>query len=487
MKRLLLSLFCLCLPALAQRAGPFSLNAVGTSGVSSCATISVNFQSNSTVYIDVSGTFSATLQPAIVRAAPGTARNVQVTPVNSTTQQSTITTGGGYWATVTGADTFQACVSSYASGTAVVYLTVSNGSARSPGTGGSGGGVTSVAQTVPSWLTVTGSPVTTSGTLAIAPTTAQTSHQVIGTCGTATTFAPCALVAGDMPTAIPIANIGSAGLSGSTGISIASTGAISQALTFDSTSTGLTTPAGNASWTFPTTNSLTIGQGTPVASTPNVTISGAPFTTGNATTNFPMFYLNCSGSSGPTTLGTSGTIFGINTCSGFAGNFIDYHINGGPTKFLVGNSGNINMAARITNYNGLVGVGESFCLIVGSTSQKAETGADTSLLTITPPATAGGYKAHIVMSVSAASAAVLGWTATYTDSNGNAQTPTNLALLQNGTAVPALTFTVASGTSNLYGDFYFDINNAAAAITIKTTFTGTSVAYKASATICEQQ
>lgn len=66
--------------------------------------------------------------------------------------------------------------------------------------GGGGGGVSSVALTVPSWLTVTGSPVTSSGTLAVAPTTAQTSHQVIGTCGTATTFGPCTLVAGDIPT-----------------------------------------------------------------------------------------------------------------------------------------------------------------------------------------------------------------------------------------------------------------------------------------------
>jgi hypothetical protein len=61
------------------------------------------------------------------------------------------------------------------------------------------GTVTSVAQTVPSWLAISGSPVTTSGTLAITPATGQTSHQVIGTCGSATTFTPCALVAGDLP------------------------------------------------------------------------------------------------------------------------------------------------------------------------------------------------------------------------------------------------------------------------------------------------
>lgn len=69
------------------------------------------------------------------------------------------------------------------------------------GGGGGGGSVTSVGLTLPSWLTVAGTPITTSGTFTVTPTTAQTSHQVIGTCGAATTFAPCALIPGDLPTA----------------------------------------------------------------------------------------------------------------------------------------------------------------------------------------------------------------------------------------------------------------------------------------------
>jgi hypothetical protein len=66
---------------------------------------------------------------------------------------------------------------------------------------GGAGTVTFVALTVPTWLQVGGSPVTTAGTLAVTPNTGQTSHQVIGTCGTATTFTPCALVGGDLPLA----------------------------------------------------------------------------------------------------------------------------------------------------------------------------------------------------------------------------------------------------------------------------------------------
>jgi hypothetical protein len=65
---------------------------------------------------------------------------------------------------------------------------------------GAGGGISSVGLTVPAWLTVSGSPLTTNGTLAVTAQTGQASHQVIGTCGSATTFGPCALVAGDIPT-----------------------------------------------------------------------------------------------------------------------------------------------------------------------------------------------------------------------------------------------------------------------------------------------
>ncbi len=59
---------------------------------------------------------------------------------------------------------------------------------------------TSVALTMPSWFSVAGSPVAPNGTLAVTAAIGQTSHQVIGTCGSATSFAPCALVSGDLPT-----------------------------------------------------------------------------------------------------------------------------------------------------------------------------------------------------------------------------------------------------------------------------------------------
>jgi hypothetical protein len=65
------------------------------------------------------------------------------------------------------------------------------------------------------------------------------------------------------------------------------------------------------------------------ASTPGLSITGAPYTGGSGTTNFPQFYIN--DGTGPTTFSTAGTEFGINTPSGFVGNLEDFHVNGGAS------------------------------------------------------------------------------------------------------------------------------------------------------------
>lgn len=139
--RILLALFWLTpLLAFAQRAGPFNLNTVGTSGLNSCATIIVPPTNASTVYIDVSGTFSLTLQASVQNSA-GIQRNVQVTASSArpaTGDPTTITAAGGYYSGVGPVEQFNLCVSAYTSGTAVVYLNVGSGLAS--GAGGGGGG-----------------------------------------------------------------------------------------------------------------------------------------------------------------------------------------------------------------------------------------------------------------------------------------------------------------------------------------------------------
>ena len=114
----------------------------------------------------------------------------------------------------------------------------------------------SVALTMPAWLAVGGSPITSTGTFAVTAATAQTAHQVIGTCGSATTFGPCALVAGDIP-ALPY-------LASSTVLPATTTPVASQFLTGYTASTGLYTQAqptyANLGGTVPTWNQNTTGQ-----------------------------------------------------------------------------------------------------------------------------------------------------------------------------------------------------------------------------------
>jgi len=145
-------------------------------------------------------------------------------------------------------------------------------------------------------------------------------------------------------------------------------------------------------------------------------------------------------------------------------------------------NGNVEIPGIIDSYKAVSTAGVGIVPIYGATKQKSETAADTNVLTFTPPAVAGQYRINFSAAVSAQSSATLGWTATYKDSNGSAQAPTNLALFKQGTAAPALTF-VAATNDNYSGSVIIDVDNSATAIVVKLTFTGTSFTAKASASI----
>jgi hypothetical protein len=105
------------------------------------------------------------------------------------------------------------------------------------------------------WISVSPSSITTSGTFAHSVTTGQTSHQVIGTCGAATTYGPCSLVAGDLP-AVPLGT----GVSGTL-----------LAASFPALTGAVTTSAGSLSTVL--ASGLTIGTPTlttPVLNTPTI-------------------------------------------------------------------------------------------------------------------------------------------------------------------------------------------------------------------------
>lgn len=109
------------------------------------------------------------------------------------------------------------------------------------------------------------------------------------------------------------------------------------------------------------------------ASASAVTFTGAPYTAGSTTTNFPLVYLN--DGTGPTTFSTAGTEFGINAPTGFTGNFLDFHVNGGASLGKLDYSGNLTVAN-----NGVVSGGN---VTIGATNGAVTSGNGTMTVTAT--------------------------------------------------------------------------------------------------------
>lgn len=111
MRKLLFLLFF----ATALRAQSFTLT--GTQ----CVTVAVD--EKATVAVQALGSWSGTIQPETAIAGQS-AVNVQVTPVASSTAQSTITANGAYVANVAGYSVFKVCGATI-TGSAKVYVNVS--------------------------------------------------------------------------------------------------------------------------------------------------------------------------------------------------------------------------------------------------------------------------------------------------------------------------------------------------------------------------
>ena len=113
MKKWILATLLFSCSAFAQIVGPTSITAA------QCAKIDTG--GLATVGINVTGTWTGTLQPQGTILGQ-TAFNVTVVPSTSNTSQATITADGAYVAAVAGYSTFQLCGNTVASGTATVYL-----------------------------------------------------------------------------------------------------------------------------------------------------------------------------------------------------------------------------------------------------------------------------------------------------------------------------------------------------------------------------
>lgn len=80
------------------------------------------------------------------------------------------------------------------------------------------------------------------------------------------------------------------------------------------------------------------------ASTPALKLTGVLFTGGSATTTQPLCLIQPTGATAVSSWNTNGTFIGINSASGFAGNFLDFHNNGGSSVFRVDVNGTATTA-----------------------------------------------------------------------------------------------------------------------------------------------
>lgn len=193
----------------------------------------------------------------------------------------------------------------------VVLYTASGG-----GGGGGSGTVTSVGLSLPSILTVSGSPVTTSGTLAATLAT-QAANTVFSGPTTGADAAPSfrLLVAADIPKSTVGGNI--LALTNPSAISFLRVNADNTVDALNAanfrTAIGAGTGNGDASLgtaqTFTAANIFSVNG---AASTPAVKLTGSPFTGGSGTTTTPLFgIIPSSGATAVTTWNANGSALGL--------------------------------------------------------------------------------------------------------------------------------------------------------------------------------
>jgi len=91
------------------------------------------------------------------------------------------------------------------------------------------------------------------------------------------------------------------------------------------------------------------------ASSPALLYTGTLYTGGTGTTTTPHWYINQSGTA-PSTWNVAGTHLGVNAASSFTGNFLDFHVNGGSSVFLVNYGGQV-IGSNTVTFNSFIATG----------------------------------------------------------------------------------------------------------------------------------
>jgi len=265
-------------------------------------------------------------------------------------------------------------------------ITVGTGLTFSAGTlsANTAGTVTSVALSLPAMFNVTGSPITSTGTLTAALANQVTKAVLIGpVSGSAAAPTFRILAATDIPDlSATYASLGQlasvqdtlqaqidgkqpldadltalAALSGTNNIYYRSAANTWTSVTIGgnlSFSGGTLTGAGTIANTFTGAQVMSVAG---TASTPAVKLSGTWFTGGTSTTTKPHLLVEGSGAAS-TNWSTDGTGIGVNAAVGFTGYLLDLQVNSTPI-FQVGYDGNLQVSGSLNVPAGITVTGDS--------------------------------------------------------------------------------------------------------------------------------
>ena len=130
---------------------------------------------------------------------------------------------------------------------------------------------------------------------------------------------------------------------------------------------------------------LFVVSGNGAASVSSVSITGTPFTGGNATNTVPLMYLNSGGT--VSSWSTAGTVLGINAPSGFTGSLLDLKVNGSATSSLkLSSGGSLTCAGSVISGGAVESISGSY---VGWASTSFFTSAASGVIACVNSATTG--------------------------------------------------------------------------------------------------